>query len=139
MNICEIGICYFVVWSPEQLYIEEIHRDNHFFQRHIDKIDCFITNVVLPEVIGCWFTRNESAPDVQSTRVPLEEVTNGNSRNPPKPDVDVFCVCKKPDDGSKMILCENENCRSGKWFHLKCLNIKRVPKGDWFCLDCKEL
>ena len=65
------------------LCMEEIYRDN--LQQHIDKIDV--------EIIGCWFTRNESAPDMQSTHVPLEDVTSSSS-NSQKLDVDVFCICK---------------------------------------------
>ena len=36
---------------------------------------------------------------------------------------ETYCFCRKPDDGSKMIFCENENCKI-KWFHVKCLKIK---------------
>ena len=50
---------------------------------------------------------------------------------------DIFCVCKSEDDGSEMIMCEAENC-SIEWFHIRCLNIRRVPKGKWVCPNCKK-
>jgi len=131
MYVCVIEICYFVVWSPEQLYIEEVYRDTQFFQEYMEKIDNFVTNVVLSEVIGCWFIRKEQTVnviDIQSISTSLKEVSNTNSNNLPAP-ADIFCICKRPDDGNMMTLCDNENCKSGQWFYLKCLNIKCVPKG----------
>lgn len=46
-----------------------------------------------------------------------------------------FCICRKPDTGSTMILCDNSIC-SIKWFHIECLNMKKIPRGSWFCEDC---
>jgi len=82
----------------------------------MEKIDSFITDVVLPEVIGCWLTRREqtaNAIDAQSTSAPLKEVSSTNSNNLPAP-TNIFCICKRPDDNSKMIFCDSENCKSGQ-------------------------
>ena len=54
----------------------------------------------------------------------------------------MMCVCsataKKPDDGlEEMIGCDNVEC-SIEWFHMKCLKLKRVPKGKWYCPDCRK-
>lgn len=48
---------------------------------------------------------------------------------------DVFCVCRKEDDGCKMIGCDNGDCAVG-WYHLACLGLKKVPKGQWLCPNC---
>ena len=26
-----------------------------------------------------------------------------------------------------------------EWFHYSCVGVKKVPKGRWFCRDCKAL
>lgn len=46
-------------------------------------------------------------------------------------------VCKKAEcddeDGEQWVQCEG-NCQ--RWFHLKCLKVKRLPKGAWKCAAC---
>ena len=37
-----------------------------------------------------------------------------------------------------MIACENEECTI-EWFHIECLMIKAIPKGKWYCPDCRKL
>ena len=36
-----------------------------------------------------------------------------------------------------MICCDNVNC-SYKWIHYSCANMKRAPKGTWYCKYCKK-
>lgn len=48
----------------------------------------------------------------------------------------VFCSCRKVSFG-EMILCEAPSCRY-KWFHLGCVNMKRAPKGRWYCPECVQ-
>ncbi|KAF2651704.1 hypothetical protein K491DRAFT_84202 [Lophiostoma macrostomum CBS 122681] len=36
----------------------------------------------------------------------------------PKP---IYCYCQRPDNGSRMVQCTNENC-SVQWVHLQCMN-----------------
>ena len=49
--------------------------------------------------------------------------------------VDLPCeVCKDPGQWETMILCDG-GCRRG--FHLECIDLESVPKGEWFCNDCK--
>ncbi|PRT53785.1 Set1 complex component spp1 [Wickerhamiella sorbophila] len=46
---------------------------------------------------------------------------------------DVFCICKRPDDGSWMIACE----KCDEWFHGKCIGLTEA-EGDLaveFCCD----
>ncbi len=43
-------------------------------------------------------------------------------------------IAENKDD--QLIGCDGDNC-SVEWFHLKCLRIKRVPKGKWYCPDCR--
>ena len=76
------------VCNITSLYVKEVHRGTHFFQEYMEKTDNFVIHVVLPEVIGCWFTRREqtvNAIDVQSTNAPLKEVSNTISNELPAP------------------------------------------------------
>ena len=55
----------------------------------------------------------------------------------PLVDAPIWCYCRKPDNGSLMIMCDG----CGEWFHTKkCLKLskKQVDKIDVFlCRDCK--
>ena len=51
--------------------------------------------------------------------------------------VEVFCVCRLPDDGSEMIQC----CQCQEWFHTSCIRVPRAclknPNIPWLCTSCK--
>ena len=49
--------------------------------------------------------------------------------------VPVSCYPEGVDDGSKMIFCEADSCAVG-WYHFKCVNLKRKPRGKWICNTC---
>ena len=53
-----------------------------------------------------------------------------------------FCECQT-DRGSDepMIGCSAETlCTRFEWYHMRCVNIKSIPKGKWYCCDaCKAL
>ena len=48
----------------------------------------------------------------------------------------LYCFCNDVASG-EMIGCDNLEC-SLEWFHFTCVNIKRIPRGDWFCKACKS-
>ena len=59
--------------------------------------------------------------------------------DPPRPSVVVAppdetpcLVCGRADDEASFVLCDS--CPKGG--HFRCLNMPRVPEGDWFCSDC---
>lgn len=35
-----------------------------------------------------------------------------------------------------MVQCDNELCPV-EWFHFRCVNLKKIPKGEWFCPKCR--
>ena len=51
-------------------------------------------------------------------------------------DEKLWCICSKPFAG-EMIGCDNLE-RKIEWFHFECMKIRRAPKGDWFCLECRS-
>ena len=50
-----------------------------------------------------------------------------------------FCYCQQPESDESMIGFDNPQCKF-KWIHFKCIkpNLKRPPKGAWYCKDCKK-
>ena len=47
------------------------------------------------------------------------------------------CYCNMSEEDDDLIGCDNKNCQM-KWFHLKCLHITKIPKGRWFCTECRK-
>ena len=62
LNVCEIYMCYLVVWSPNEVVCVAITRDQSFFEECLPIVDTFVTKAILPEVVGQYFTRQ---PHVQ--------------------------------------------------------------------------
>ncbi len=65
--------------------------------------------------------------------------------SPPPKDLSVskvtVCICKsKLIVGEKLLKCHNDSCENGSYFHLSCLQYKRMPsncKTTWLCQWCK--
>jgi hypothetical protein len=50
-----------------------------------------------------------------------------------------YCICRKPDDGSKMVNCTEKDCKIG-WYHYNCLSKsqKLSTRGSqWICEFCQ--
>lgn len=61
--------------------------------------------------------------------------------NAPKYSLDseeVFCICRKPDNGELMVACDG----CDEWFHFKCMGINKNYKNlvnNYYCKFCDEL
>ena len=147
---CQLGVTgmdkgFFIVWTPDKLHIEEIQADQPFFEANVAAANILIEKAILPEIIGCWFSKRrqgdmddaEEGSSVPST-VNIEDPHSASSTPNTGSDNEciTYCYCKGTDDGTKMICCDNDNCASGQWFHYRCVNIKRAPRGKWFCKEC---
>ena len=42
------------------------------------------------------------------------------------------------EDEDNMIQGDNKNCKI-IWFHQKSARMKQIPKGNWYCSECKNL
>ena len=57
----------------------------------------------------------------------------------------LYCYCREPYDptdnskGNTMVGCDGATCPYA-WIHLRCILPKRktVPKGKWYCKECKK-
>lgn len=116
MGVCGVAYCDFVVWTPTELYIERVLKDDAFFQNMLASARKFFTHVVLPELFTECFTTKDTVKPTSSS------------------DKD-SCYCQGPESG-KMVACDGDQC-SYRWFHYTCLGIKRAPKEKvWLCRDC---
>ena len=93
-------------------------------------------------VVAKTEARDRPVTQLQETMVGEAEDTHSYNRQPestattsnsePK-----YCYCHGPEKG-RMLGCDNPS-RPIEWFHLKCLNLRTVPTGKWYCPDCQKL
>ena len=115
MYVCDVNYCDFVLWNTNTCIITRVPRDPSFTKNQQPKLCKFWHEICLPELI----TRHiENGNDLQTVK---------NVK---------YCVCNQPEDSRIMIGCDNHACPI-KWFHLDCVQLKRAPKGSWFCKACK--
>lgn len=52
---------------------------------------------------------------------------------------EIYCVCRKPDTGDEMVLCDGKKCRYG-WFHFSCVGLppKWKSEKNWYCAGCRS-
>lgn len=112
MYVTKRKFCDFVVWSPKEMFIERIKIDEAFLQVNIEKALDFHQKVIVPELLGRFYTR--------SLNHKIEVL---------------WCLCQKPDTGEPMLQCENDEC-SIQWFHLSCIKLNDVPESFWMCPNC---
>ena len=72
----------------------------------------------------------------------LNPVLSVNSEEPVENPRDhtekTYCICKNVAGDGEMIGCDNLEC-SMEWFHFKCVNITRAPRGKWYCSSCSNV
>lgn len=48
----------------------------------------------------------------------------------------LYCYCQQVSYG-EMVGCDGDACER-EWFHLPCTGLTELPKGSWYCDDCKS-
>ena len=126
--------CDFVVWSPEMMCVERIMPDTVWWDEKSRQGMRFHAECVMPELCTRFFTKQSAMPSVsesfniQAASPSCLPASDGGNIG--------YCVCKGPDDGRKMICCDNNVC-TVQWYHVRCLKLKNVPKGKWYCPLCR--
>lgn len=103
-----------------------IPYDKHFTQAGIKQSENFFLSHVLPDILTGKLELSLTDTLGNQNADELNEDT----------DLELFYLCNQPEYG-KMIACDNEDCDI-VWFHYPCVNVKRKPRGKWFCPDCKR-
>nr|CAI5843862.1 unnamed protein product [Callosobruchus analis] len=100
------------IWSPKDLFIELIFPDGDFWIRNFGRAYDFHKKVVLPELLGKYFTKSKHL-DQQ------------------------WCLCQSDNDNRLMIQYENDCCNI-QWFHLECVGLSDIPNELWYCESCSN-
>jgi len=99
---------------------EHIKYDKAYVEQLLGKCESFFHSYLLPKTL----TRSLNGIDNEC------EIDEEGSAQP------LFCICNEPEFG-KMIECENVSCDIG-WFHFSCVGVRRKPRAEWYCPECKS-
>ncbi len=117
MRVADFMFADFVVWTPQELFIQRIFFDDKFFDEAYLKVEAFIKTGILPELLGKWVT----VPRLSSCDA--TDQADG-------------CYCGNPNN-DEVLACISKICKR-KFFHKACLKLTRVPK-KWMCVECRKL
>nr|CAI5827397.1 unnamed protein product [Callosobruchus analis] len=113
MAILGTTFCDFMIWSPREFFLQRIFFDEDFWRSESAKALQFHKMVVLRELFGRAFSKNEYTSET-------------------------WCVCQGIDDGKPMLCCDNDHCNI-KWHHLECIGLSDIPEQAWYCPSCSDL
>lgn len=131
MGVTQIESCLFVVWTTQDVHIEQILFDQAMWQEMCFTAEHFFYTALLPELVGKFYTRlphsGLSSPLQPVASTPLQPLASTSMENTGKcNDEERWCYCDQVEFGD-MVCCDNENCDI-KWFHFECLKLKSNPK-----------
>nr|XP_050033073.1 uncharacterized protein LOC126529597 isoform X1 [Dermacentor andersoni]XP_054925238.1 uncharacterized protein LOC126529597 isoform X1 [Dermacentor andersoni] len=124
MFVCKVKYCDLVLWTLKDFIAIRVYKDAQFCAKMVKRCEEYFKLILLPELCFHYWTGRcsgnllETAEDCETSQ---EEV---------------YCLCQGPESG-KMVMCESAACKY-VWFHFKCVNLKKAPRGSWFCCECKE-
>ena len=54
--LCQAQFAHFAIWTPKGIHIERIEPCVEFFHGEVAKVQLFYLRVILPELIGNWYS-----------------------------------------------------------------------------------
>lgn len=130
--LCKARYCDFTVWSPKDHVVLQIEPDTAFIMEAIERVTQLFKRGVTPELLGKWYSRMSSSLPMSACSIDSHELPSDSGLS----DEIKWCYCKG-DDEDEMICCDNESCPI-QWFHTACLKITHIPKGNWYCPNCRK-
>ena len=117
MLITVVSYVYFYVWIPateaDNFLFVAVGKEPELCEKMLEKFNTLFIECILSELI----TRR----------------TDPSNEN----NIQYFCFCRRPSF-PPMVACDYRDCK-WEWFHYSCVWVKNVPKGRWFCKNCKAL
>ena len=72
MKLCKVSYSDFVVWSNQQAMRWRIFFDAEFMESALTKVELFVKQCTLPELIGKWFSDPDSSSQEQEQEQQLD-------------------------------------------------------------------
>lgn len=69
MHIAEVGYCHFMVWTPQEIFTQQIPYDPVLFDEAYVKVENFIKTGVLPELLGKCIQHHALLPETLQSQI----------------------------------------------------------------------
>ena len=127
--ICAARYADLVVWTTQDCLVTRIIPSHNFFIEVVQKVNEMYCSIILPQLLGKWWSKQN---------ITIEDIPTCSSQLGTQ-DPSCWCYCGLDDDqvDSDLIGCDNQLCQV-KWFHTACLQLDIIPRGKWYCPDCKS-
>ena len=121
--------------SGRVIHIERVLPDHDFWLECVKKCTEFVNFCILPELLGRWCTR----PCISSNSESSAQAEPSSTSTPSHTEAaKKYCNCQcLEQNGEEMIACDFPNCAI-EWYHTRCLKIKSIPNGKWYCPTCRK-
>ncbi|PTN23031.1 Pho23p [Saccharomyces cerevisiae] len=99
------------------------------------------TTAVSPSTISTATAVNNGRIGTSTASRGVSSVGNSNNSRISRPKTNdygepLYCYCNQVAYG-EMVGCDGADCEL-EWFHLPCIGLETLPKGKWYCDDCKK-
>ena len=124
------------LYNGEETEIIQLQLDCSYDLMPRSNVDSVIESVVAQSSIN-------ERPSVVTKPIPGDGQSNEELQPEPEArseedeNAQLWCICRKPSFG-EMIGCDNALSCKVEWYHFPCLNIRKAPKGKWFCPQCRS-
>ena len=117
--LCDFQKCDFIVWTHNWLHILEVERDDIFNANKLLVVENFYMKNMLSELLMRKLEYFEN------------KIFDGEKEK-------YYCYCESIyNEDETWIGCDSETSK-WEWFHLTRVNLKRVPKGNWYYPVCRK-
>ena len=125
MYVTGYNRCDFVVWTPIDMVVTSIERDETFINSMIASCDTIYRDSILPELVTRQLEHKLNMIKTNSA------IVNPSSS---LDDSDRYCICVPYKDSIDMIQCS----KCDKYFHLQCIKKRKRKAADWVCPSCEN-
>lgn len=123
MYVHKVDLCDFFIFTNADHLLLSVKKNSDLCQGLVRKSEWFFHAHILPELVTRKLEEGESEPQ---SKAQTEEQSGER----------LWCLCDEPEYG-KMIRCDQPDCPT-QWFHFECVNVRRCPRGKWFCPQCRS-
>ena len=99
------------------------------------------TTSVSPNTISTTTSVNNGRVGTSTVSRSVGSIGSSNNSSISRPKTNdygepLYCYCNQVAYG-EMVGCDGADCEL-EWFHLPCIGLETLPKGKWYCDDCKK-
>ena len=109
MKFAYAQYCDFLVWRKDDFIVDRTLPDVSFIDDALAKANTFVKTALLPELIGRWFTKQQttSVPPANQTILNHGSTSAMAGDSSTNDNTILWCYCQRDDSAGNIICCDN--------------------------------